>query len=44
MACAYRAAERRFATILDELCDELSLLRAKAGTAAAKRRCGAAHG
>lgn len=34
VACAYRAAERRFATILDELCDELSLLRAKAGTAA----------
>ena len=34
ITCAYRAAEQRFATILDELCAELLLLRAEAGTAA----------
>ena len=34
VACAYRAAELRFVTILDELCDELPLLRAEVGAAA----------
>lgn len=34
VARAYGAAERRFVTILDELCDELPLLRAAIGTAA----------
>ena len=37
IAGAYVAAERRFASVLDELCGELGLLRAEAGTAGRPR-------